>query len=170
MAQIKKLGRRTDQRLAVLRNQASYLLWHGQIETTVEKAKAVQSYAEKLVTLAINSYEDTVKVQRPTVDAKGNKTTEEIINDGPKKLHARRQILRKVYLLSEQKQDKESKGDFVKRTKDIKNPLVEKIFNVYAPKYAKRKEETGNGGGYTRIIKTGARRGDNAEMAMIEMI
>ncbi|PKK94062.1 MAG: 50S ribosomal protein L17 [Tenericutes bacterium HGW-Tenericutes-6] len=165
-----KLGRPTDQRLAVLRNQASYLLWYGRIETTLEKAKAVQSYAEKIITLAVNSYKDTIKVQKEEVDAKGNKVSKEVINDGQAKLHARRQIMRKVYPIKEQQQDNEKKADFVKRTEDVKHPLVEKIFNVYAPKYDKRKEETGNGGGYTRVIKTGTRKGDNAALAIIELI
>lgn len=170
MAKIKKLGRATDQRLAVLRNQASYLLWYGKIETTVEKAKALKSYAEKVLTLAINSYEDTIKREKTTLDAKGKETVEEVIVDGPKKLSARRQIMKKVYDIKEQQQDKESKSDFVSRTKDIKHPLIEKIFNVHAPKYATRAKEKGNAGGYTRIIKLGARRGDNADMAIIELI
>ena len=63
MAQIKKLGRPTEQRLAVLRNQASYLLWNGKLETTVEKAKSLRSYAEKLLTLAINTYEDVIETE-----------------------------------------------------------------------------------------------------------
>jgi len=167
---IKKLGRPTDERLAVLRNQASYLLWYGRIETTVEKAKALKSYTEKIITLAVNSYKDTVKVEKEVVDAKGNKTTKEVINDGPKKLHARRQIMNKVYALKEQQLEGEKKADFIKRTEDINHPLIEKIFNVYAPKYDKRKEETGNGGGYTRIIKTGTRKGDRASLAIIELI
>ena len=44
------------------------------------------------------------------------------------------------------------------------------MFNVYAPKYAARKAEVGQGGGYTRIVKLGARKGDNAEMALVELI
>ena len=167
---LKKLGRPTDQRLAVLKNQASYLLWYGRIETTVEKAKAVQSYAEKIITLAVNSYKDTVKVEKQTVDAKGAKTTKEVINDGPKKLHARRQIMRKVYAIKEVQQNGENKAEFLKRTEDINHPLIEKIFNVYAPKYDKRREETNNGGGYTRVIKSGNRKGDNAAMAIVELV
>ena len=73
MAENKKLGRPTDERLAVLRNQATTLLWTGKVETTVEKAKAVRSYAEKLLTLAINSYEDTIKVTKEVVNEKGEK-------------------------------------------------------------------------------------------------
>ena len=49
-------------------------------------------------------------------------------------------------------------------------PLLEKIFNIYAPKYDARAKELGQKGGYTRILKVGARKGDNAEMAIIELI
>lgn len=170
MALNKKLGRPTDQRLAVLRNQASYLLWNGKLETTVEKAKSLRSYVEKLITLAVNTYEDVVTKEVETTDAKGKKVKSTVTVDGPKKLNARRKLMGKVYDIKEQRAEKESKADFVKRTQDIAHPLIEKIFNVYAPKYAARKAELGQGGGYTRIIKLGARRGDNAEMALIELV
>ena len=77
----KKLGRPTDQRLAVLRNQASELLWYGKIETTVDRAKSVRSIAEKLITLAINTYEDTVKVTKTKTNLKGEKVEVEFTND-----------------------------------------------------------------------------------------
>ena len=79
MAAVKKLGRPTDERLAVLKNQATALLWYGKVETTLEKAKAVRSYAEKLLTLAINSYEDIVKVTKEVVNAKGEKVKKEVL-------------------------------------------------------------------------------------------
>ena len=65
---------------------------------------------------------------------------------------------------------KEYKEDFAKRTGNVAHPLIEKMFNVYAPKYAKRKAELGQGGGYTRVLQLGARRGDNAQMAIVELI
>ena len=170
MAQIRKLNRPTDERLAILRNQASNLLWNGKLETTLERAKAVKSYTEKLLTLAINSYEDVVKVEKEVVTSKGTKAKQEVLNDGPKKLAARRKLQASLYDLQEQRAPKEAKADFVKRTEDINHPLIEKIFNVYAPKYAKRAEELGQKGGYIRIVKLGARRGDNAQVAVLQLI
>ena len=75
-----------------------------------------------------------------------------------------------LYDLQEVKGEKESKAAFKERTKGINHPLIEKVFNVYAPKYAERAKEKGNFGGYTRVIKLGARRGDAAEMAKVELI
>lgn len=167
---MRKLNRTTAHRNAMLKNLATDLLWNGKIETTIEKAKEVGSYAEKLLTLAINSYEDTVKVTKTVVDAKGVKQNREVVNDGPKKLSARRTLMAKLNMVQEQRLPKEKKEAFLKRTEDIKYPLIEKIFNEHAPKYAKRKEELGVGGGYTRIVKLGTRNGDNAEMAIIELV
>ena len=167
---MRKLNRPTDERMAIMRSLATNLLWYGKIETTLEKAKELRSYAEKLLTKAINTYEDVVKTTKDSVDAKGVKVQKEVVNDGAKKLAARRDIMSKLYNIQEVRADKESKADFVKRTKDIKYPLIEKIFNVYAPKYAKRIETLGTAGGYTRIIKLGTRNGDNAEMAIIELV
>ena len=167
---VKQLGRPTEERLAIMRNQATDLLWKGRIETTLARAKSLRSYVEKLLTLAINSYEDVVTVQKSTVNKKGEKTTREVMNDGPKKLAARRKITAKTYSVKEERRPGEKKSDYIARTEKIKNPLLEKIFNVLAPKYAARAKELGSFGGYTRIIKTGLRKGDNAQMAIIELI
>ncbi len=170
MAQISKLNRPTKERMALIRGQASSFLWDGKIETTVARAKTLQSYAEKILTLAINTYEDTIKVTKTEVDSKGVKIKREVVNDGPKKLAARRAIMSKLYDRQEQRKDKESKATFLARTADINHPLIEKIFNVYAPKYAQRAKELGQKGGYTRILKLGNRRGDNAPMALVELV
>ena len=164
-----KLGRPSKERLAVLRNQVSYLLWYGKIETTVAKAKAVASKAEKILTLAINSYEDNVKVTK-TVTIDGKKVEKEVVNDGVKKLNARRKMMAFLYDLEEQREEKESLANFKARTEGVNHALIEKIFNVYAPKYADRAKELGTAGGYTRVIKVGARRGDAAELAIVELV
>ena len=76
----------------------------------------------------------------------------------------------KTYDLQEIKELNEKKSDYKKRTKHHNHPLMEKLFDELAPKYAQRKEELGQGGGYTRIYKLGERRGDAAETAIIELV
>ena len=153
MAEQRKLGRPTDQREALLRNQVTELLWNGKIETTYARAKEVAKIAEKLLTKAINTYTDTVKKVETRKNDKGQDIKVELINDGPKKLAARRAIMAVVYDLQEQRKEKESKANFRARTANIKHPLLEKMFNEYAPKYAQRAKELGQKGGYTRVIK-----------------
>lgn len=165
-----KLGKRTDQRMAMLKNQVSELLWYGQIETTVDRAKAVRSLAEKYITIAMRAYQDYVKVTKTVTNAKGVKNEVVFTNDGPKKLAARRRLMAELVDLKEVKGDKESKSAYKARIKDTKHPLIEKIFKEYAPKYDARKNELGQGGGYTRILKTGNRRGDAAETCILQLI
>ncbi len=170
MAQARKLGKRTDQRVQLVYSQASELLWHGRIETTVERAKEVRKVAEKMITLAINTYEDTVTVTKQKLNQKDEKIDVTFVNDGPKKLAARRKMMAELEDLQEVQADKEKKADFKKRTADIKHPLIEKLFRELAPKYAKRAEELGTKGGYTRIVRTANRRGDDAAMCIIELV
>lgn len=166
----RKLGVNATQRMALIKNQASALLWHGKIETTEARAKEVSSYVSKIITLAVNTYGDTVESEVKVTDAKGKETTKTLVKDGNKKLNARRKIMTMVNDLQEVKGFKESKPDFKKRTQAIKYPLIEKIFDEYAPKYADRKEEKGQGGGYTRIYRLGPRKGDAAEMVILELV
>ena len=170
MAQARKLGKRTDQRVQLVYSQASELLWHGRIETTVERAKEVRKVAEKMITLAVNTYEDTVTVTKQKLNQKDEKIDVTFVNDGPKKLAARRKMMAELEDLQEVQADKEKKADFKKRTADIKHPLIEKLFRDLAPKYAKRAEELGTKGGYTRIVRMANRRGDDAAMCIIELV
>lgn len=167
---IKKLNRPTKERMAMLRGQASTFLWEGKIETTEAKAKSLKSYVEKILTLAINTYEDSIKVEKNEIDSKGVKIKREVVNDGPKKLAARRAIMNKLYDIQEQRKPKEAIASFKARTADVNHPLIEKIFNVYAPKYAERAKELNQKGGYIRVLKMGKRRGDNADIARLELI
>ncbi|MDR0856626.1 MAG: 50S ribosomal protein L17 [Clostridiales bacterium] len=165
----KKLGKPTDQRMAILRGQVSELFWYGKIQTTYARAKSVQSIAEKLLTKAIRTYTDTVEVKKNRI-VNGKTTTVKVINDGPKKLAVRRLLLAKLYDLQEVQGEGEKRSAFHARTEDIAHPLVERIFNELAPKYADRIREKGQGGGYTRVLKLGARKGDAAEVAIIELV
>jgi large subunit ribosomal protein L17 len=165
-----KLGRTAKERTALLRNQASQLLWYGRIETTAAKAKELKSYVEKLITKAVNTYDDNIEFEVVKTDKKGKEVTVTNVKDGPKKLAARRAIMAKTYDLQEIKAFHEKKSDFKARTADVQHPLMDKLFNEIAPKYAQRKEELGQGGGYTRVYLLGARRGDGAETAIIELV
>ena len=165
-----KLGRTSKERNALLRGLASQLLWNGKIETTAAKAKELKSYVEKLITKAVNTYDDNVEIEVVKKDSKGKEVKVTSVKDGAKKLAARRAIMAKTYDLQEVKAFTEKKSDFKARTADVQHPLMDKLFNEIAPKYAARKEELGQGGGYTRIYLLGERRGDAAQMAIIELV
>ncbi len=170
MATQRKLGRTADQRKALLRNQVTHLIWSGRIETTLAKAKEVRSAAERLITLAIRECENNVEATKEFHNEKGQLVTITVQNDAPSKLHARRLIMAYLYDFKEQKKDDESKADFKERTKDAKHPVVEKLFREIGPKYKSRNSEKGISGGYTRIYKLGPRRGDAAEMVILELV
>ena len=110
---MRKLGRTSDHRMAMLRAMVTFLLENGKIETTVTRAKEVRAEAEKMITL-------------------GKKSD----------LAAYRQAM-----------------SFITR-----EDVCKKLFKEIAPSYAERN------GGYTRIIRTGVRRGDAAETAIIELV
>ena len=170
MAYQRKLGRPADQRKALLRNQVTHLLWYGRIETTQARAKEVRSVAERMITLAIRECDNNLTVEKEYNNEKGQTVKVEVRNDMPSKLHARRLMMAYLYDLQEQKKDDESKSDYRERTKDIKHPLIEKLFGEIGPKYKKRNEEKSCAGGYTRILRKGPRRGDAAEMVILELV
>lgn len=178
MAGYRKLGRTSSQRKALLRNQVTNLLYHGRITTTVTKAKEIRREAEKLITLAIrekDNYETVeVKVNVPKKDKDGKRVkevvdgkkvtvyeeiTKTIKKDNASRLHARRQMLKVFNPITEVPVD-----GVKKRSMSKKVDMVAKMFDEVAPKYENRK------GGYTRIIKVGPRKGDGAEVAIIELV
>ena len=160
----RKLGKASDQRDAMLRNLTTALLYNGKIVTTEARAKEVRPIAEKLITIAVSEYKNTVSVEKETRNDKQQIVKVEKENDLPGKLHARRQIMSYLYKIPAAKEEDESKKDYKERTKSVANPVVEKLFREIAPKYDGRK------GGYTRILKMGPRRGDGAEMAVLELV
>ena len=166
----RKLGKPTDQRKALLRNQVTNLIWYGRIETTLARAKEVASVAEHYITLAVRECDNTIEVTKETKNDKEQIVTLTVTNDSPSRLHARRQAMAYLYNLPAPRKDDETKKEYAQRSREVKNPVVEKLFREIGPKYKARKAEKGVGGGYTRIIKKGPRRGDAAEMVILELV
>ena len=178
MAGYRKLGRTSDQRKAMLRSQVTNLLYHGKIVTTEARAKEVKKIAEGIIALAVKEKDNfesvkvTAKVARKDKDGKrvkevvnGKKVTvydeveKEIKKDLPSRLHARRQMLKVLYGVTEVPAQAAGKK---KNTKSV--DLVAKLFDEVAPKYVDRN------GGYTRIVKIGQRKGDAAMEVLLELV
>ncbi|MDO5324129.1 MAG: bL17 family ribosomal protein [Clostridia bacterium] len=170
MANHRKLGRPSDQRMAMLRNQVTNLIWYGKIETTLARGKEVQSMAEHLITIAMRQCDNTVELTKKTKNDKQQIVELTVTNDAPERLAARRRVMRYLYDIPAIQNKDEDRDDFKARQKQVKHQVVEKLFREIAPKYKKRAEEKGQGGGYTRIVKMGPRRGDAAEMVIVELV
>ena len=166
----RKLGKPADQRKALLRNQVTNLIWYGKIETTLARAKEVASVAEHYINLAVRECDNTIEVTKETKNDKEQIVTLTVTNDSPSRLHARRQCMAYLYNLPAPRKENETKKEYAQRALDVKYPVVEKLFREIGPKYKARKAEKGVGGGYTRIIKKGPRRGDAAEMVILELV
>ena len=170
MATERKLGRTASQRKAMLRGLATQLLWYGRIETTVTRAKEVRSIADKMIKLAAREYDKSVEIEKETTNDKKQIVKVTSTNDAPSKLAARRIMMSYLYDIPEAKKDDENKAEYRERTKDNKHPVVEKLFRELGPKYKARNAEKNCSGGYTRIYKLGPRRGDSAEMVILELV
>ena len=166
----RKLGRPTDQRMAMLRNQVTNLIWYGKIETTLARGKEVQAMAEHLITIAMRECDNTVELTKKTKNEKQQIVELTVTNDQPSRLAARRRVMKVLYDIPAVQNKDEDKDDFKARQKQVKHQVVEKLFREIAPKYKKRAEEKGQGGGYTRLVKMGPRRGDAAEMVILELV
>lgn len=161
----RKLNRASDQRNAMLRGLTTALLWNDRVITTEARAKEVRSIAEKLITLACKEYKNTVEVTKAVKNSSGEIEQKKVKNDAPSKLHARRQMLAYLYEIKDAMKEDETRSEYKDRLKGQPNfPLVEKLFNELGPKYESRP------GGYTRIVKMGPRRGDAAEMVVLELV
>jgi large subunit ribosomal protein L17 len=128
----RKLGRNSSHRKAMFRNMVTSLLLHGQIKTTLAKAKELRSYAEKIITIGKN---------HPMSALKGL-SGDDLKTAQANRVHAIRRARVTV-------NNKDAMG---------------KLFGEYAELYKNRP------GGYTRVVKAGYRKGDNAPMAIISLV
>jgi large subunit ribosomal protein L17 len=126
---LSKLGLPADQRKAMIRSLTTSLFLHGEIITTLKRAKALQSEASKVVTLA----------------KRGD-------------LHAVRQVARKVFRVHTGGVVETKRGNMMPET------VLRKIFASVGPKFQDRQ------GGYIRVLRAPRRRGDNAEMALVQLV
>ena len=141
----RKLGLPSDQRRALLTNLARQFVRHGYIRTTLGRAKELQRIAEHLITLGKdNSLGSRRKARRILVGHSGASPRPEKLLAG-KTEREKIELLRKMSLLN---------GE----------DLVKYLFDDVGPRYRER------GGGYTRLTKTGRRRGDQAPTAVLELV
>ena len=169
MAGTRKLGKPTNQRLAMLKCLTTDFILNEKIVTTEARAKEVKAIVDSIISLAVkekDNYEEVdVKVVKAKIDNNGKKVTEKVTSkngkeylkvvkeekiekrqkDMPSRLNARRKIMKKV-------------------NKVEGTDLLNKLFNEIAPRYE------GRVGGYTRILKMEARRGDNADVAVLTLV
>ena len=170
----RKLGKKTDIRMSMLKTLATDLIMYGKIKTTEARAKEVKKIVDSIIALAVKEKDNfemvDVKVVKAKRDSKGNKLTEvakskngkeylkvvkeEVTEsrqkDMPSRLNARRRIMTMINKV------KDENG------KNI--DLPSKLFNEIASKYVDVK------GGYTRIVKAEPRRGDNSPMAILMLV
>ena len=178
MGKYRKLGRTSDQRKALIRNQVTALLYNGKIVTTEAKAKEVRKVAEGLIAMAVrekdNFEEVTVTAKVPRKDKDGKRVKEvvdgkrvtvydevekKIKKDLPSRLHARRKMNKVLYSVKFVPTENAGKK---KNTRKI--DVATKVFDEIAPKYV------GRNGGYTRIVKIGQRKGDGALEVLLELV
>ncbi len=170
----RKLGKKTDIRMSMLKTLATDLIMYGKIKTTEARAKEVKKIVDSIIALAVKEKDNfemvDVKVVKAKLDSKGNKMTELVKSkngkeylkvvkeevtesrqkDMPSRLNARRRIMTMINKV------KDENG------KNI--DLPSKLFNEIASKYVDVK------GGYTRIVKAEPRRGDNSPMAILMLV
>lgn len=176
MARYRKLSRTSDQRKAMLRGLTTALIQNGKIETTESRAKEVRKMAESLIALAVkekDNFEEVTVQSKVYVKDKDGRRVKEVVDgkkvdkvefvektikkDNPTRLHARKQMSKVLYKVTEVPADG--------KKKDAKKvDLTQKLFDEVAPKYADRN------GGYTRIIKIAQRKGDAAMRVVLELV
>lgn len=149
----RKFGRNTSHRRAMFRNLAANLVLHERIETTDAKAKEIRRVVERLITRATRLGDDLTADIGKLKEGQGEKVL-------ARRVHAQRIV---ASFLPRHGTKTHSDGT----TEEV--DLVYKLFHDIAPRFMAR-VKLNKGGGYTRIMKLDPRRGDNAPMAIIEIL
>jgi len=163
----RKLGRTTSHREAMLRNLVSSLFEHGQVKTTVPKAKEARRVAERCITYA----------------KKGLAALEEVEGELPKLKDESAELRKQIEASSDEAEQRELNKQLVRKGREIirlqakglhfrrlalrelhRKAVVKQLFDEVAPRYADRP------GGYTRILKAGFRKGDSAPIALFGLV
>ena len=151
----KQLNRKSEHRKAMLKNMASGLFEHGSIETTMPKAKAVQPFVEKLITIA---KQDSFQARRQLESKLNDRKIHAWVAD-PNVPDSRKE--NPYFDLPSEEDIKFNRYGEVKKAPR----LVQHILTNVAPRFADRD------GGYTRIIKTGRHRlGDGADLVLLQLV
>ena len=169
MAGTRKLGKPTDQRLAMLKSQTTDLLLNGKLVTTEARAKEVKAIADSIIALAVKEHKNfeevKVKVVKAKLDGNGRKVTEKVTSKNGK------EYLKVVKETTTEKRQKDMPSRLSARRKIMTQinkvegtDLLDKLFNELAPKYEDRN------GGYTRILKMEPRKGDNSKQAILMLV
>ncbi len=141
----RKLGLPSDQRKHLLTNLQRQFIRHGYVRTTWGRAKELQRLVEKLITIA---KEDSLAARR---EARKILVGHSTSSPKPEKLLAGKTAMER---------------DIILRSRSLINgeDLVKYLFDEVGPRYKERN------GGYTRLTKTGTRRGDGAPTGVLELV
>lgn len=161
-----KLGRTTAHRTAMLRNMAASLFEHGQITTTIPRAKALQPFVEKIITKAKrgdlhNRRLVTAMLGRDRRAFAWSHIPKKATDDERSHVEELRSRAEQFFDLPDADQVERNRyGELRAAPK-----LVKHIFENVAPRFADR------AGGYTRIVKLGHHRlGDAGELCVIQFV
>ena len=150
----RKLGRTTEHRISLLRNLATSLITAEKeyIVTTVPKAKELRPFVEKAITLA--------RKAQNLEGADGKMREVNLRRQAARFFHAGNSTFKEA--ASRFRGKKGEAKEPIERTAGVK--AVQRLFGELGPRYKDRN------GGYTRIVRLGRRSGDNAELAVIELV